>query len=127
MKITIDLVTLAAREVLVGFSTNVGAATAVWRATPPKVGEQYDVELEVDDEFVWGENACSSLNNTHSIGVMDGTVTMTGTLISNDMEGGAVVDVGGSIIFIELIGCAEADSLLVDLNVKNINVFPAGI
>jgi hypothetical protein len=127
MKITINLVALIAKEVLVVFSTNVGAATAVWRATPPKVGEQYDVELEVDDEFVWGENACSSLSNAHSIEVMDGTVTMTGTLISNDMEGGAVVDVGGSIIFIELIGCAKADSVLVDLKVKNINVFPTGI
>ena len=127
MKITIDLVILVAKEVLVGFSTSVGAAIAVWRAAPPKVGEQYDVELEIDDEFVWGENACSSLNNAHSIGVMGGIVTMTGTLISNDMEGGAVVDVGGSIIFIELIGCAEADSVFVDLKVKNINVFPTGI
>ncbi|MGF6223302.1 hypothetical protein [Pseudomonas frederiksbergensis] len=127
MKITIDLVILVAKEVLVGFSTSVGAAIAVWRAAPPEVGEQYDVELEIDDEFVWGENACSSLNNAHSIGVMDGIVTMTGTLISNDMEGGAVVDVGGSIIFIELIGCAEADSVFVDLKVKNINVFPTGI
>lgn len=127
MKITMDLVTLVAKEVLVGFSTNVGSATAVWRAAPPKVGEQYDVELEVDDEFVWGENACFSLNNAHSIGVMDGVVTMTGTLISNDMEGGAVVDVGGSIIFIELIGCAETDSVFVDLKVKNVNVFPTGV
>ena len=127
MKITIDLVTLVTKEVLVGFSTNVGAATAVWRATPPKGGEQYDVELEVDDEFVWGENACSSLNNAHSVGVMDGIVTMTGTLISNDMEGGAVIDVGGSIIFIELIGYAEADSALVDLKVNDMNVFPTDI
>ena len=127
MKITIGLVTLVAKEVLVGFSTNVGSATAVWRAAPPKIGEQYDVELEIDDEFVWGENACSSLNNAHSIEVMDGAVTMTGTLISNDMEGGAVVDVGGSIIFIELIGCAETDSVLVDLKVESVDVFPTGI
>jgi hypothetical protein len=127
MKITIDLVTLVAKEVLVGFSTSVGFATAVWRAAPPKVGDQYDVELEVNDEFVWGENACSSLNNAHSIEVADGIVTMTGTLISNDMEGGAVVDVGGSIILIDLIGRTENDSVLVDLKVKNINVFPTGI
>ncbi|WP_339524539.1 hypothetical protein [Pseudomonas sp. EL_65y_Pfl2_R96] len=110
-----------------GISTNVGSATAVWRAAPPKVGEQYDVELEVDDEFVRGENACSSLNSAHSIGGMDGVVTMTGTLISNDMEGGAVVGVGGSIVFIELIGCAEADSVFVDLKVKSVNVFPTGV
>ncbi|MBK5397407.1 hypothetical protein JFU47_11935 [Pseudomonas sp. TH39(2020)] len=127
MKITIDLVTLVAKEVLVGFSTSVGFATTVWRAAPPKVGDQYDVELEVNDEFVWGENACSSLNNAHSIEVADGIVTMTGTLISNDMEGGAVVDVGGSIILIDLIGRTENDSVLVDLKVKNINVFPTGI
>ncbi|MHC8363712.1 hypothetical protein ACYZUA_26210 [Pseudomonas sp. LS2P72] len=127
MKMTIDLVTLVVQEVLVGFSTNVGAATAVWRAAPPKAGEQYDVELEVDDEFVWGKNACSSPNNAHSIGVMDGIVTMTGALISNDMEGGAIVDVGGSIVFIELTGCVKTDSVLVDLKIKNINVFPTGI
>jgi hypothetical protein len=127
MKITIDLVTLVAEEVLVEFSTSVGFATAVWRASPPKVGGQYDVELEFDDEFVWGENAYSSLNNAHSIEVADGIVTMTGTLISNDMEGGAVVDVGGSIILIELIGCAEIDLVLVDLKVKHINLFPTGV
>jgi hypothetical protein len=120
-------VTLVAKEVLVGFSTSVGFATAVWRAAPPKVGDQYDVELEVNDEFVWGENGCSSLNNSHSIEVADGIVTMTGTLISNDMEGGAAVDVGGSIILIDLIGCTENDSALVNLKVKNINVFPTGI
>ena len=127
MKITIDLVTLVAKEALVGFSTSVGFATAVWRAAPPKVGAQYDVELEVDDEFVWGENAYPSLNNAHSIEVADGIVTMTGKLISNDMEGGAVVDVGGSTILIDLIGCTENDSVLVDLKVKNINIFPTGI
>ena len=79
MKITIDVVTLVAKEVLVGFSTSVGFATAVLRAAPPKVGDQYDIELEVDDEFVWGENACSSLNNAHSIEVADGIATMTET------------------------------------------------
>jgi hypothetical protein len=47
--------------------------------------------------------------------------------MSNDLEGGAVVDVGGSIILIDLIGCTEIDSVLVDLKVKNINVFPTGI
>jgi hypothetical protein len=127
MKITINLVTFIDKEVFVEFSTSVGFATAVWRAAPPKVGEQYDVELEIEDEFVWGGNAYSSLNSAHSIEVADGIVTMTGTLISNDMEGGAVVDVGGAIILIELIGCAEVDSVFVDLKVKNINVFPTGI
>lgn len=127
MKITIVLVTLVAKEVLVGFSTSVGFATAVWRAAPPKAGDQYDVELEVDDAFVWGENACSSLNNAHSIEMADGIITMTGTLILNDMEGGAAVDVGGSIILTDLIGCTENDSALVDLKVKNINLFPTGI
>jgi hypothetical protein len=127
MKITINLVTFIDKEVFVEFSTSVGFATAAWRAAPPKVGEQYDVELEIEDECVWGGNAYSSLNSAHSIEVADGIVTMTGTLISNDMEGGAVVDVGGTIILIELIGCAEVDSVFVDLKVKNINVFPTGI
>lgn len=78
MKITIGLVNLDAKEVLVGFSTSVEFATKVWRAAPPKVGDQYDVELDIDDEFVWGENACSSLNNAQLIEVADGIVTMRG-------------------------------------------------
>ena len=127
MKITIDLVNLIDKEVFVEFSTNVGFAVAVWRAAPPKVGDQYDVELEVEDEFVWGDNAYYSLNSAHTIEMADGIVTVTGTLISNDMEGGAVVDVGGAIILIELIGCGEIDSVLVDLKVKDVNVFPTGI
>ena len=119
--------TLVAKEVFVEFSTSVGSATAVWRAAPPKVGDQNDVELELEDEFVWGDNVYSSLNSVHSIEVADDIVTMRGTLISNDMEGGAVVDVGGAIILIELIGCAEVDSVFVDLKVKNMNVYPTGI
>jgi hypothetical protein len=127
MKITIGLVTLVAKEVFVEFSTSVGFAAAIWRAAPPKVGDQYDVELEVEDEFVWGDNASFSLSSAHSIEVVDDVVTMTGALISNDLEGGAVVDVGGSIILIELTGGTVIDSVFVDLKVKSMSIFPTGI
>lgn len=127
MKITIDFITFVANEILVDFSTDVGFATAVWHAAPPKVGNQYDVELEVDDEFFWGGNACPALNNIQSIKMKDGIVAMTGTLISNDADGCAVVDLDGSKIIIDLSGCTEVDSVFLDLMVKCLSLYPTGV
>lgn len=127
MNVTIELVTLVAKEIFVDFSTDVGSAVAVWHGAPPKVGDHYDVELEIGDEFFWGVNACPALNNVDSIKVRDDIVTMTGTLISNETNGCGVVDLRGSKILVELAGCAEVGPLFVDLKVKSLSLYPTGV
>ncbi|WP_181919732.1 hypothetical protein [Alkalilimnicola ehrlichii] len=56
MKIKIRKVNKNDDGVQVYFSTSYGSSFAQWVGELPKYGEVYDVELDVDDDLVWGVN-----------------------------------------------------------------------
>ncbi|WP_033063646.1 hypothetical protein [Pseudomonas sp. GM48] len=127
MKVTIDNVVQIADEVLVTFSTDFGNAAAVWSGVPPTIGACHDVELEIEESVVWGESAIPAPKEDCSIGVMDGSINLTGKIISVDAEGVVVFDVGGSITLIEIVGFTGAAPIFVDLKVGRLVLFPTGV
>lgn len=127
MKVTVETVSNTAGEIFVGFSAEFGFAVANWKGTPPKSGAQYDVELEVEGCVVWGGNSSPASKNDYLIGLLDGSIKLTGNILTVDPEGIATFDIGGSIVFLEVIGFAGAAPVFTELNVDRINLFLTGV
>jgi hypothetical protein len=127
MKVTIESVTHLHAETLVGFSTDFGSAIASWKGAPPKIGASYDVELDIEEIFVWDQNAIHASGDVCSIGLVDGSISLTGNIISVGTDGVAAIDVGGSVILLEIIRFSGAVPVFVDLKVEKISLFPTGM
>lgn len=126
MKVTIDKVTWLEGEIFVDFSTDFGFAVAVWSGDLPTLGAFHDVELEVMERIVWGMSAHCALSNVYSIQIENGSIKLTGRIISIE-DGTASVDVAGSLILIEVVGFPEDIPVFVDLKIKKIALFPTGV
>jgi hypothetical protein len=126
MKVTIDRVIRLEGEIFVDFSTDFGAAVAVWSGDLPTVGEIHDVELDVMERIVWGGSAHCALSNVYSIQIENGSIKLTGRIISIE-DGTAAVDVAGSLILIEIVGFSGNTPVFVDLEIKKIALFSTGV
>jgi hypothetical protein len=127
MKVTIDSLTQVATGTFVSFSTEFGFTIAKWAGSLPKIGELYDVELEIEESAIWGVTANPASVNRCSIGLIDGSIRLSGNVISVDIEGVAGIEVGGSIILLEIIGFSGKVPMFVDLKVEKISLYPTGI
>ena len=123
MKVNIESVTQVAAEIFVSFSTELGFATAKWTEPLPKIGELYDVELEI----YLGIIAKPASINICSIRLVDSFIRLSGSVISIDAEGVAGIEANGSIIPVEIIGFAGSLPVFVDLKVERVILFPTGI
>ncbi|MEJ5061934.1 MULTISPECIES: hypothetical protein [unclassified Pseudomonas] len=127
MKVTIESVTHLHAETHVCFSTDFGGAIASWKGSPPKIGARYDVELDIDEIFVWGRNANPASGDVCSIGLVEGSIILTGNVISVGTDGVAAINVGGSVILLEIIQFSGAVPVFVDLKAEKISLFPTGM
>ncbi|MBV6821384.1 hypothetical protein [Pseudomonas sp. PD9R] len=127
MLITINNIVTTDPEIKVAFSTDCGAAIAVWNANPPKTGENYNIEFDINEEFYWGKNACLSLENIASLAVSGDRISLTGTLITIDKNGAAVIEICGSIVLIELYNYTEELPAIINLTFEKLTLFPTNI
>lgn len=61
--------------------------------------------------------------NICSIGLADGSIRLSRNIISVDTEGVAGIEVGGSIILIEIIWFSGSAPVFVELKVEKISLF----
>lgn len=127
MRVKLDSVTVSDEKIIVDFSTTFGAATATWKAPLPIIGEEYDVELDIDDDFVWGENASYECNEHHLLKIEKNWFSISGILISSSIDGTAVINVAGSIVIIFLDGYIGAIPIHVTLKATELSITPTGV
>lgn len=126
MKIKIDEVNSNSGNVSVAFSTDFGSAIAAWSADIPKVGEEYDVELEIDEEFVWGDNVDIS-GDHYSLSIKERIIFLCASLISMAEDGVAIIDIGGTKAMIELTGCLMRPPIFITLNFERLSLYPTNL
>lgn len=126
MKVTIDKVKLDGDVVSVAFSTAYGKATTSWVGQAPEVGEIYDVELEMGDHFVWGENISLTDEAQPSLSVEDNTLELIGLLISFD-DGCVVMDLGGSVILIDAQAVPNDLAGYIKCVALDVTLYPTGL
>jgi hypothetical protein len=108
----------------VNFSTPIGDGIAAWVGRSPKVGQQCDVELDLDDVFYWGENIKPSIQGIGRIYSENNKIHLTAELASLDDDNCAVIRFNGSTALIELNGMPDHKPTFVDLEITKIFLYP---
>lgn len=126
MKIKIDEVKNVSGNISVAFSTDFGGAVATWSADIPKVGEEYDVELEIDEKFVWGDNIDVS-GDRFSLSIKDRVIFLTSSLVSMAEDGVAIIDINGTKALIELEGCLMRPPFFISLSFEKLTLYPTNL
>jgi hypothetical protein len=114
-------------KIVVSFSTTFGTATATWNAPLPNVGDEYDVELDIDDDFFWGENAYHGCNEDHLLSVENNLSSINGMLISAHIDGFAAIKLAGSVVIIFMAGYTGIVPTHITLKAKKLSITPTGI
>jgi hypothetical protein len=88
------------RDLQVSFQSLFGKGLATWVGGPPQIGQEYDIEMTLDETFCWGENIKPSANNIDLFYTAKGKTHLTAELISTDDDKCAAIRLYGLIILI---------------------------
>ncbi|MET8632703.1 hypothetical protein ABZX69_06990 [Streptomyces sp. NPDC004074] len=104
MLVKVDAVLCASsRPVLVRVHSVVGTAVAHWQGTPEAVGREHHVEWTVDEDIAWAGNTRPGAVATSELREDGDRIVFRGQLSLTE-DGGAVLDVGGTLILFDLAG-----------------------
>jgi len=123
MKVEIKAVRKTENQVHVIFSTAIGNGAAIWKDGPPEIGEEWEVELEINDEFVYGENA-KGAQEFYCLSMEKDTLNLNARLASIAEDGIAVIDIKETNVMIDLTGCSSNPPTFINLSFKSLNLYP---
>lgn len=101
---------------------------AEWNGDKLAIDRVYDVELEIDENFTWGDNIILSTENRSSIRQEDKHTTIVAKLDFNYEDNLASINMNESIILIELEGLQHnVSGKWVRLNCRKIKVYDTNL
>jgi hypothetical protein len=80
---------------------------AEWGGDKPEENENYDVEIDIDDEFIWGTNIVFSDEKSSSIIQNDEGVKIIAKLDYNSEDNLATLKVYDSVVIIDVEGIEQ--------------------
>jgi hypothetical protein len=104
MRVKIEKVSVDDTRTTVSFSTTLGSAVAEWLGQPPRLHEEYDVELEIPGRLTWGDSIHQVHAGREAIESGMGTVGLVGRIVSVDEDGCLALQIGDSIVLVDATG-----------------------
>ena len=118
---------ISIKDSLICFRSKSGEGYAKWSGEIPLTGHTYDVEVDIDDEFVWGENI-GATDDTSTIEVGNGyNMIAVAEVVSYDEDGCLAVRLDESVIFLEVEGAPINVSGYIKLYAKDLKLFPINL
>ena len=111
----------------VSFHSSAGSGTGLWIGITPKIGDELDVELDLEEIFSFGKNLMPSSRKTPSITVVNEVTHITAELIQDEDGECAALKFGNSIMLIELDEPLTQKVGFVDVTVSRIRLYPTNI
>lgn len=127
MKIRVREVLSIANAIRVHFHSSAGSGTALWMGIPPAIGEEHDVEFDLNEVFSWGKKLIPSSREAPHITVINGVTRITAQIVQNADEEWAALQLGDSIILIELDEPSTQESRFVEVKATKIHLYPTNI
>ncbi|MFJ7142276.1 hypothetical protein [Pseudomonas protegens] len=128
MRITLtDIHLTPAQDLGVGFSSAFGEGRGQWLGPRPQVGQDYEVELSLEDEFSWNDNLEPCAHGPFRLHWDQGALQVVGRLVQVDEEGVAALAIGQSIILLSLLGGPERTPQWVSLRARQISLQPIAL
>ncbi len=127
MKIKVERMDDDPNGVHIDFSSEYGTSTALWVGEKPTLGAIYDVELEIDDDLVWGESISTTTNNRTTIGLEEGMFIVVGSVINLEEDGCLSIAVGDSVILLDVVNVPGDVSGLVECRASSVKVYSTNL
>lgn len=109
------------------FTSEFGSAKACWKGPRPEVSETYDVELEIDEPLVWGNNINEVNDHRSLIQPCDRQVLIQGILENQEEDGFLVLRLGDSLVILETIGKPPRNGAWISLKAQRITCFDSNL
>lgn len=103
----IDIIKKNSRCII--FSSLIGSGAAIWCGDDVNISGAYDVEIDFDSEYTWGEDVFYSSDVSETIALCEGVNKINAKVCSTD--GGVVaISFGGDVTLIEVSGADRISS-----------------
>lgn len=127
MKIQITHIHEHQNALHVTFHSLLGDGIAQWDGLAPNIGEDLDVELDMDEVFSWQTNIMLSSDRTPSISTLDSVTRIIAELIESTDDEFKALRLGNSIILIELDKPLPNKSGFVEVSTTKIRLYLTAI
>lgn len=108
----------------VSFTCSLGAGVATWVGPPPHVGDQCDVEIEIDDVLTWGENL-RAVDDAPKVGTHGDHMVFVASLILSDVDHVVVAALGQDVLLLEVAGIAHVgEKIAFSTTASNVLLYP---
>lgn len=124
MKIKIEKLAITNSIIFVDFSTKYGVAVAQWIGAQPNLGDQYDVELEVDEKLTWGKNIFPITNVEISMSFESDLFNLVGEVVANEEDGCVVLAMGENVVLLDVENFPRDFLGLIKLQVPLLKIYP---
>lgn len=123
-----EIMITAVDEHKVEFSSALGSGAAIWVGMPPRQGNTYYVEIDIDDIFQWGKNINISMQENPKIDVVGNNLFFFGKIIAYEDDGLLAVKVGGDVIFLEVSDApGEGENVTFYTAINNVSLHPVNL
>ena len=89
------------QDLIVCFMTAFGSGSGIWIGTPPKIANQYEVELDIEDVLIWNDTIKETKDKNVVISYDDQGMMLQGKVERLDSDGIVYVRLHSSLIMIE--------------------------
>lgn len=124
MKIKIKEVSCKGDEIYVHFDSSYGSSLALWVGEIPASGGVYEVEVEVCDDFVWGEYIFAVAESRAAIGLVGDRFLIVGKIVKLESDGCLAVAVGDSICLLDVEHAPEGVSGFIECRASDVRLYP---
>lgn len=127
MKIRIIEVLSLENTLRVTFLSPAGRGTAEWFCIKPTVGDELDVEFDLDEVFLLGKNLMSSCRKSPFIDIINGVTHITAEITKNTEEEWIALKLEDSLFVIELDEPLTQKTGFIEIIASKIHMHPTNI
>lgn len=127
MKILIEKITKNDDLIFVDFSSDIGSSSAVWAGEEPVQSSSYDVEIDIEDDLVWGVNIFTTSKSNCMVSSFDNKFCFVAKVMSYEGDGCLSVSLGNSIFLLEVDGVPADISGAIECKASEVRLFSTNL
>lgn len=127
MNIIIEKITKNEDLIFVDFSSDLGSSRAVWAGEKPVLGSSYDVEIDIDDDLVWGEDIVTASKSTCMVSSSENKFCLVAKVISSESDGCLSVALGNSVLLLDVEGLPGDISGVIECNASEVKLYSTNL
>ena len=127
MQIKILNIEESLNRILIKFESAIGIGAGIWVGDLPTLGEVTDIEFDIDDDLEWGKNITMTDEHTSMITIKNDHLSFIAQVISYERDGCLTVNLGETIVFLDLENAPLNIKDWVVVKAKSISLFPTNM